>query len=138
MVRDRRSVPSSPEIGSEDISSLITGLSQARSSRRASRAALRRVLRDRPEPLSSTKSSTEVAAPVRSTSQRVSVSRAASGVAGSRGAASRARVKKSCCDIRLLLNLLMSRTTSASGGERSSKAGFKSSGAVPSRTLPCN
>ena len=130
-------MPSSPDTGSEDISSLITGLSQAASSKRASLCALTRVWRDRPEPLSITSSSAgRPRPPLRSVSQRSTRARAASGVAGSPGAASRARVSMSCCAITLLLYLLMSRTASASAGERSSNAGLSSAGARPARTVP--
>lgn len=45
-------------------------------------------------------------------------------------------VRNSCCAITLLLYLLMSRTTSASGGDSNSKAGFSPAGTRPSRICP--
>ena len=62
-----------------------------------------------------------------------SASRAAAGVPAPR--CSEPSVRKSCCAIALLLYLLMSRTTSASGGDVSTKLGG-ATGAVPSRTTP--
>ena len=46
------------------------------------------------------------------------------------------KVSSSCCAIRLLLNLLMSRITSASGGDSSARVGARPPGAGPWRTLP--
>ena len=102
-----------------------------------------RVLRDRPEPLSMTTASPASALPlsssaVRSANQACSVSRALSGVAVAFGEACNASVRKSCCAITLLLYLLMSRKSSASGGERISKLGLVCSGARPSCTVPRN
>ena len=45
-------------------------------------------------------------------------------------------VSSTCCVMTLLLNLLMSRTTSANAGDWFSQAGFKPGGTTPSRTLP--
>ncbi len=53
-------------------------------------------------------------------------------VAGCPGWRCSASVRNSCCAMTLLLNLLMSRTTSASGGDLSSKLGFRPAGALPS------
>ena len=72
----------------------------------------------------------------RSLSQRRSRSRAASGVAAWVGLRTSAKLKKSCWAITLLLNLLISRTTSKSGGERNSNVGLMPAGAGPSRTAP--
>jgi hypothetical protein len=87
--------------------------------------------RDRPEPLSMMMPG--LLSPRRSASHMRTTSRACSGVPVPRCVS--ARLRNSCCDITLLLNLLMSRITSASGGELSSKLGG-SLGATPSRTRP--
>jgi len=73
------------------------------------------------------------ARPRRSASQCCSTSRAASGVP--LPLRTRPSVRNSCCAITLLLNLLISRTTSASAGETISKVRARA-GALPSRTVP--
>ena len=108
-----------PATGSELISSGITGLAQADCSSLPRVRALSRPSRDRPEPLTITLAA--AALPARPRSHWRSTSRAASGVPAPRWVAP--SVRKSCCAMTLLLSLLMSRTTSGSGGERSSKLG---------------
>ena len=124
-------MPSMPLTGSELISSDITELVHASCNTRARSCALTRVSRDKPEPLSITEPCAML--PKRSASHSANTSRAASGVPWPR--CNSASVRNSCCAITLLLYLLMSRTTSPSVGDWTSKVGGVA-GATPSCTLP--
>ena len=129
----RRSVPSTPVMGRDAISSGISGEAQATCSMRARPWALRRDSRLRPEPLSTTGASLGL---IRVCHHWRSSSRDASVLP--RPLFCRLSVRKTCCAITLLLNLLMSRTTSASGGELALNAGLRVAGTCPSRTRPVN
>ena len=109
----------------------ITVLAQALCSNSASASALTRDSRDRPDPVSITMSTAR--SPSFAVNQARTASRAASAVPAP--LICRPSVRNSCCAITLLLYLLMSRTTSASGGDATSKLG-RVVGAGPSRTLP--
>ena len=127
-----RIVPSTPTSGSELKNSGISGLAHACASSRARLAGAMRSSRDRPEPFSSTSSGM---ASVRLVSQSASARLARSGVPGWR-AASLPSVRKSWRVITLLLYLLISRITSASGADSCSAMRRASAGTAASRALP--
>ena len=119
--RARRSVPSMPATGSEDTSSGIRGEAQA----------------DLQQPRQLLRGDALVARQARAVAEhrRVVARRCARATTGASLRASlpacrlpcccRLSVRNSCCAITLLLNLLMSRTISASGGDCASKAGAR-------------
>jgi hypothetical protein len=121
-----------PTIGSEDISSGISGLRHASTSIAARFAGAMRSRRDSPEPFSSTSSGIAWPRPARKPLMDCAARTALPGCP----VASAPMVRKTCRAITLLLNLLMSRITSASVRDSRLATSRAPAGMAPSRTRP--